>query len=360
MSPRRGLARPGGALLCACGLLWAWIGPALASGQTPCPLAWGLALEGHPITAEAIARARRDTGLDPKMVVFFLQWPAPDQPQDFPAASLEAITSAGALPCLTWEPMHQDPQGREVMVSHQDLLAGRYDAYISGFARAAAAWGRPLVVRLAHEMNLARYHWGTEAGQYGPGSPAIYQRMHRYVVDLCRREGAGNLLWAFCPNAESNPHPRWHGAPWNTATAYYPGGDYVDIMGMDGYNWGPTRTKAEHGWDSRWLGFRQTFGELRGELSALAPEKPLVVFETSSAARGGDRTAWLREALRDAGAWRIRALVWFQVDKEIDWRLLKDRDGHALELVGEATRCQGGPLAELTAARGQPALKERR
>ncbi len=346
------------ALAWACLSLWglAWAG----SGQPACPLAWGVALDGYPVNAVAIDRARGETGLVPKLVVFFLQWPAPDGPQEFPDSSIAAIARSGALPCLTWEPMYHDPQGREVMVSEQELLSGRYDAYLIGFARAAAAWGRPLIVRLAHEMNLARYHWGTEADRYGPGSPAIYRRMHRYVVDLCRREGARNLLWAFCPNAEPNPHPRWHNASWNTSAAYYPGPDYVDIMGMDGYNWGTTQTKARQGWDSRWQSFRQTFGELRDELSALAPEKPLIVFETASAGQGGERANWLREALGDAAVWRIRALVWFQVDKEVDWRLLKDRDGSALELLGQAARCQGEPLSELIAARDQSALSERR
>lgn len=55
--------------------------------------------------------------------------------------------------------------------------------------------------------------------------------------------------------------------------------------------------------------------------SALSPEKPLLVFETACAASGGDKGAWLRGAIQTAQVWNIQAIMWFQVNKEIDWRL---------------------------------------
>jgi beta-mannanase len=190
-------------------------------------------------------------------------------------------------------------------------------------------------------MNLARYHWGGGAKDYGPDSPRIYQEMFRYVVRLFRREKADNVLFAFCPNAESNPHPQWHEADWNRASAYYPGHDFVDVLGMDGYNWGLSQTKDKQGWDSRWQSFAQIFGPLRDELALLAPGKPLLVFETSSARLGGERVNWVKSALAVMHEWRVQAVVWFQVKKEVDWRLTPKADTGALKALAAKTKCAG-------------------
>ncbi len=334
-----------GALLLGGGAAW-------AAGSPACAPAWGVALEGYPVTPARLAACREETGLAPRLVLFYLQWPAPGEVQAFPRASLEAITEAGAVPCLTWEPMYLGPAGQETAITLADLLAGGYDAYLRDFARAAAAWGRPLLVRLGHEMNLARYHWAVAPEAYGPESPAAFQRFHRRVVELCRREGAGNLRWVFCPNAESNPHPRWHGAAWNTAAAYYPGDDFVDVLGMDGYNWGTTQTRQRHGWQSRWQGFAEIFGELRRELLDLAPDKPLMICETASAALGGDRAAWIAEALAVGTGWGLKGMIWFQVAKETDWRLRRGHDDAALLRLGRAAAC---PPGEFLGGQGRPA-----
>jgi len=171
-------------------------------------------------------------------------------------------------------------------------------------------------------MNLSRYHWGTEGEKYGPESPRIYRKMFRYVVKAFREEGTNNALWVFCPNAESIPNPdHEEDAEWNRAANYYPGDEWVDVMGMDGYNWGTARTVAVDGWDSRWLSFHEIFSPLRNELLELAPDKPLCVMETASVTEGGDRRKWIKDGLQTATKWELDAVVWFQVEKEFDWRL---------------------------------------
>lgn len=345
------------ALLLALACLLA-AGPAGAAGG--CPLAWGVALDGYPIGPDRIEAVAAETGLAPRLVVFFLQWPAPGQKGLCPVASLKAIAAAGALPVLTWEPMYINAAGKEVAIPAADILAGRFDGYLADFAGWLKAWGGPVVVRLGHEMNLRRYHWGTSAGEYGPASPGLYRRMFRYVVDAVRGRGARNIRWAFCPNAESLPHPKWHQAPWNTAAAYWPGGRYVDVLGMDGYNWGTSRNRAQHGWQSRWQGFGQMFGELRRELAGLAPDKPLVVFETSCSLDGGARGPWLEDALKLCRAWGVRALVWFQARKELDWRLMAERDRAALATLGRAAACPPGSALAGLWSRAQASDKERR
>ncbi|MHB8907541.1 MAG: glycoside hydrolase family 26 protein [Syntrophales bacterium] len=298
---------------------------------------WGFTLDGFPITAERLADVEKQTGLSARMVVLFLQWPAPGEPLLFPEGSLDAIRSQEAMPCLTWEPMYYR-EGRETTVSAESILSGGYDAYLNDFAARARAWGKPFVIRLAHEMNLDRYHWGTDGAGYGPASPELYRRMFRHIVEIFRRRGATNVQWAFCPNAESVPHRSYDpSACWNTPEAYYPGDDWVDILGMDGYNWGNTRTMKKDGWESRWRSFREIFEPLYRTFRQLAPGKPIVVFETATVSAGGDRCRWIREALETATAWDLRGICWFQVDKETDWRLDVHRDAAGVEIVRRGT-----------------------
>lgn len=308
------------------------------------PLGFGLALDGHPITATAIDEARQNIDWPVSMIVFFLQWPA-DKAPAFPTQSILAIQAAGAVPVISWEPMTLEG-GEERTIDARDILSGAWDEYIDGFARSARNNTGRIILRFAHEMNLARYHWGSDKGSFGPDSPALYKAMFRHVRERFRLQGADNVLFAFCPNAESLPHPVRDSATWNTASAYYPGDEAVDVLGMDGYNWGTVFTTATHGWDSRFTTFADIFEPLRKELRALAPTKPLIVFETASVTRGGDKTAWVEDAVKTAKRWGLAGLCWFQANKEQDWRLTSGIDVIRLQSLAKGF-ASGGPALAL-------------
>ncbi|WP_285905808.1 glycoside hydrolase family 26 protein [Pseudodesulfovibrio pelocollis] len=286
--------------------------------QPPPPPGFGLALHGQP-SSEAIENVHEVFGWPITLVVFFVHWPRESQPE-FPDEGIQAIQDAGAVPVITWEPMTVDGE-KETAIAAREILDGHWDEYIDAFAVSARDSGGRIILRFAHEMNLMRYHWGGDRSEYGPESPARYRAMFRHIRDRFRLHGADNVLFAFCPNAESLPHPVRDGADWNTASSYYPGDDAVDVLGMDGYNWGTTFTMQEHGWDSRFMAFAEIFSPLYEELRALAPHKPVVVFETATVAEGGDKTAWIEDAVNTARNWGLAGLCWFDADKEQDWRL---------------------------------------
>lgn len=303
-----------------------WIG-LLSTGIALCdsrqertPL-FGFALEGYPITEDQIRSVLCETGIPPDIVLFYLQWQDPDGRETQLGPCLEAIWSMGAVACMTWEPMHIEGD-REVVIDHQRIASGAYDAYLADVAATIKAFGNPVLIRFAHEMNLKRYHWGTNEADYGPKSPEIYRRLFQYVVTFFRKADVRNACWVFCPNAESLPNrtmdPR---AGWNNIASYYPGDNWVDMIGVDGYNWGNTQSVEKNGWKSSWRSFENLFEHPLRELRALSAEKPLLVFETSCAASGGDKGIWIREALQTIQAQGIQGIVWFQMNKEIDWRL---------------------------------------
>lgn len=282
---------------------------------------FGLAVHGLPQEPAELRAMEKETGLPVSMVNVFLQWPKDPADGNFPVDTLEAVHRFGAMACITWEPLYYDHRGRERVIPAADILQGEYDAYIDRFAAKASDLGQPVILRFAHEMNLERYHWGADRSRYGPGSPERYRRMFRYVADRFRKAGAENAFFAFCPNAESVPHPERDEADWNRAGNYYPGDEYVDVLGMDGYNWGTTRTLGEHGWKSEWRTFEKIFAPIYRQLLEINPDKPMFVFETAAPEKGGDRDLWVQQAFETASEWNIQGLFWFQADKETDWRL---------------------------------------
>jgi beta-mannanase len=183
------------------------------------------------------------------------------------------------------------------------IANGAYDAYVRRWASQIKAWGKPLMLRFAHEMNGNWYPWaegvnGNAAGQY----VAAYRR----VVGTFRAAGVTNVTWVWSPNVAfpgSVPIAR-----------LFPGAAYVDWTGLDGYNWG---TAAASGWQS----FEQVFGASITQVRALSA-KPLMLAEIGSAEQGGDKAAWITDFFaRLAARPEVRGFVWFNHDKEADWRV---------------------------------------
>ncbi|ABM61003.1 glycoside hydrolase family 26 protein [Halorhodospira halophila] len=321
MNHRRLIRWAGGALICAHGLLPAGLPAGSAPPPAAPPVAFGVALDGAA-SRERLAHLEQALELEIGLVAIFIQFPEDPRHDNFPAEQLDAIRQAGGRPVLTWEPMYI-ADGEEHAIPAEELTGGAYDAYIRRFARGVKAFPEPVIIRFAHEMNLDRYHWGSTAEDYGPSAPTRYRAMFRHVVEIFRDEGAAeHARFAFNPNAESVPSPdRDPDADWNRPEAYYPGDAYVDVLGMDGYNWGTTRTREEHGWDSRFQSFQTIFEPLYRTLRDLAPDKPIYVFETATVTDGGDKAAWIEQAAASAVAWELAGLVWFHNDKEENWRL---------------------------------------
>ena len=287
---------------------------------------FGAAIEGLSVSEELILQIENETIAPAHIILLYLQWPEDAQKSSFtgrelfPKKTLSSIWDNGCLPVLTWEPFINE-KGKEVMISFDDIVKGKYDAYINYMAKESASFEHPFIMRFAHEMNIIRYHWGTDAAGFGPGTPEKYIMAFRYVVTAFRKAEAKNVIFAFCPNAENVPDFSYDKtAEWNRITAYYPGDGFVDVLGFDGYNWGNTRIPEKHGWRSYWRSFMDMMGPAYKTLKEINPEKPVMVFETATAPTGGDKSVWINDMMKTAKEWDLKAVIWFQVKKEVDWR----------------------------------------
>jgi hypothetical protein len=202
------------------------------------------------------------------------------------------------IPLVTWEPHWP----------LDEIIAGQHDDLFHMRAQGARDLGVEMFLRWGHEMNGNWYPWAG-ANNGNAAGPAKYIAAYRHVHDLFVADGATNVAWVWCPLVADVP-----AEPWNHWSNYYPGDDYVDWVGIDSYNWGTSSSCCT------W----QSFAELTTDLyNDYAGRKPLIVAEMSSAEVGGDKGAWiddLHQQLKTRFT-AIRAVVWFDINKETDWRI---------------------------------------
>jgi hypothetical protein len=155
--------------------------------------------------------------------------------QPLPTDLLRAADAAGVIPEITWEPWDPDHGVNQPLYSLAQIAGGRYDAYIAQWARAAAAYPGRLLLRFAHEMNGTWYPWAVGmAGSTPDDYVAAYRRVRRIFDDA----GAKRVQWVWSPNVIL-------GGNTDVIRRSFPGEQFVDVIGIDGYNWG---TDSGHHW----------------------------------------------------------------------------------------------------------------
>ena len=133
-------------------------------------------------------------------------------------------------------------------------------------------------------------------------------RVRDDLGEIFREEGATNVQCIWSPNVA-----------YSGSTPFgdlYPGDAYVDWVGLDGYNGGRALSQ-------RWLSFSQIFMASYETLAAMG-SKPMMITETASTELGGDKAAWIRQGLLNdipSKFPRVHAVIWFNENKETDWRV---------------------------------------
>jgi hypothetical protein len=309
--------------------------PAKAELVHPDSPYFGLMTEQAPHNWTTFDTVSQKIGLRPNSVGYFGGW---DEP--FRADAVMRAWQRGALPVLTWEsrPISapnnavEDPEfSLPGIIGNTDAgVRGKFDDYLHMYARDIVAGGLPLGIRLNHEMNGDWYPWSERNNVGEPingNRPGDFVKMWRHVHDIFTEEGAGDLvIWIWSPNITNNL------APANKEAGYleslYPGDDYVDWIGIDGYNWG-----ASQSW-STWTAPDAVFGSMVARLRSISA-KPLALTETasSSATPGAVNVAaksqWITQlfAYATAPATGARMIVWFNEDKETDWAVFGGSNG---------------------------------
>ncbi|MCZ0913608.1 glycosyl hydrolase [Gordonia amicalis] len=280
-------------------------------------LRFGITTPSGPLEPAEVAGVTALTGVSPTVNMFFEDFTAIP-----PIAALNAVIGAGAEPIVTWEPWRHVGDGTydRAAFSMSSIVAGTHDDYLYRWADELVAWGSTVYLRFAHEPNGDWYPWSPAGGT----PPELYVAAWRHVHDLFASKNAVNVKWVWAPNVPISDAPlsRW-----------YPGADYVDVLGVDGYNWGSVP-------GHRWTSPNDLFGPSLDQLRELAPDKPILVTEVGCAEAGGSKADWIADLvdyLDEADG--VTGFVWFDHDKEADWGLTSSPEAgqamaRALEEVG--------------------------
>jgi len=296
-----------------------------------------LALDDPAVLQDFAAAIGRD--LD--FVVWYEGWSNGDF-GDGARAYLETMDQWNLTPVIAWDPMEQDgPPIDQPLYALANIIRGDFDPYIDSWAQGLAAYGKPVFLNFAHEMNGNWYPWGIGVNGNQPGE---FVQAWRHVHDRFSALGASNVRWVWTPNEMYADVPA-------TVEEVYPGDDYVDWFGMNGFNWGAAIRWGSCDCQSAWRTFNEVFSTTYDRLVSLAP-KPIMIGETASAERGGDKAAWITDALLvqlPEHYPQIRAVAWFnkvatgldtvepgvvEATTEVDWRVTSSTA--ALEAFAEA------------------------
>jgi hypothetical protein len=98
--------------------------------------------------------------------------------------------------------------------------------------------------------------------------------------------------------------------------AYFPGAHYVNVIGVTCLNGGVGL--SQHGWRS----FAAICGGSIQQLHAFAPRLPIEIPELATTEVGGSKPAWIEDMFALIAKHPfVRAIVWFDIRKEADWRI---------------------------------------
>ncbi|TCO73340.1 glycoside hydrolase family 26 protein [Rhodovulum euryhalinum] len=140
-------------------------------------------------------------------------------------------------------------------ILQQGIASGEYDRYMASICAVLNLFESPVTVRWAQEME-------DESGQFiwANWEPETYIAAYRRLVDVCRAQAPRvNYMWSPLGYEQLTP--------------YYPGDDYVDIIGLSVFGLQP--------WEQEILGEEQSFEKILGPRYARVEPfgKPVVVAE---------------------------------------------------------------------------------
>src|SRR3712207_6003486 len=160
------------------------------AAQADHKVAWGAFTPGAPESRSAIDAFNRKVGRKAEILHTYknFDW------DPFHYDTVGRAHEAGAVPLITWEPWNRNLRA---------LARGDHDGYLRSSARQAVDFGKPILLRWAHEMNGDWYPWSP--GRDG-NSAADYINAYRHIVRVFRNAGADNVKHVWGPNTGRLSH----------------------------------------------------------------------------------------------------------------------------------------------------------
>jgi mannan endo-1,4-beta-mannosidase len=243
----------------------------------------GLFTPGAPQSYAGVSSFTGATSVRPNLVLYYSGWYEP-----FQTGFAQTAAEHHAVPLVQIDPTN---------ISVAAIAAGRYDRYLSAYAKAVRAYRLAVIVSFGHEMNGSWYSWG-----YRHTSPAEFVAAWRHVVRVFRDAGATNVTWLWTANVFQ------HGrlgvaspAPW------WPGRQYVTWVGIDGYY--PRTVRP----------FAQLFGPTITAVREFTRD-PILISETG-ALRAAGQPAKIAGLFAGIRTYQLLGFIWFDANTHWDYRI---------------------------------------
>ena len=108
-----------------------------------------------------------------------------------------------------------------------DIMRGKYDTYFARLAKDIKEYGKPVMFRLNNEMNT---DWTSYSGIMNLLDPDIFTATWKRLYNVFIENGVDNVIWVWNPIADSCPY-----SGWGEDLCYFPGFDYVQLLGGTNY-----------------------------------------------------------------------------------------------------------------------------
>lgn len=219
---------------------------------------WGAYTGG---TDQSMAAFEQMVGKKMSINAIFWGWDSP-----FPTSGAGV---QGKTLLVFWEPTF----------GYKTINSGKYDSYITQFAQGAKAYGYQVLLVPFDEFNLNETPYGNTIGGNTPQNfIQAWQRIHNIFSTV----GANNVRFGLDYNNVSIPSASFG--------SFYPGSQYVDVVGIDGFNFGGET-------------YSSAMGNALTEAQSLG--KPVYIMSTGSVQ---PQTSWIQALGSQQG---IAGWVWF-------------------------------------------------
>lgn len=220
--------------------------------------------------------------------------------EEFPVEFMQENYEQGRIVELTFQLTESNNENLMGYTPNIDLYRGLKDDKIREIARAAKEFGHPFLFRINNEMNS---DWTSYSGVVNMSDPELFKANWRRIYRIFQEEGVDNCIWIFNPNDRNAPPCRW-----NDGLAYYPGNEYVQLLGVTGYNNGTYYTE----WGEQWREFEQIYDHVQWQYEPFFSDFPWIITEFASSSVGGDKVKWIENMFEHLDKYpNIKIAVWF-------------------------------------------------
>ncbi len=178
-----------------------------------------------------------------------------------------------------------------------EVMDGKYDQEIDRLIDTIIELDQPVLFRPNNEMNG---DWCSYNAMYYGKDASLYRDFWKFLYNRFEVAGADKVIWVW--NANWGDFPEFK---WNHYMKYWPGDQYVDLVGLTGYNTGNYYV------GEKWASFEEIYYPMLIEYNKRFRGYPYIITEFGSSDVGGDKKAWMIDMMDKLKTLNVKLAIWW-------------------------------------------------